>query len=325
VLLSLSEEVFGVGHYSGLNKMGTVLDKALLNKPKEKYWITYILQRIRKNKNFLGFISGPTGSGKSYSTLSICEALDPEFNIDRCVFGGIELMNLINSGKLKRGSCIAFEEVGVEMSNKNWQSVANKMLNYLMQTFRHKNFILIMNSPFMDFVDKSTRKLFHAEMETKGIDLTTNEVYLKPQLLQYNARLQKFYYKRLKVITAQGKVPVDIWKVAKPSKELLREYEKKKSEYTQKLNQKILNELERAEGKGKKTDLTEIQTEVLGMLKEGLTVDQIAKLRDRVPRVIRDNILGIKKKGYKLKAIYKDGILVRYEVISPNKEDSTEI
>jgi len=38
-----------------------VVDKRLLGKPKEKYWVTYIKQRIKKNKNFLGFISGQTG------------------------------------------------------------------------------------------------------------------------------------------------------------------------------------------------------------------------------------------------------------------------
>ena len=89
--------------------MPTVVSKEILGKPKEKYWITYIRQRIRKNKNFLGFISGPTGSSKSYSSLRICEELDPEFNVDRVVFGGLELMNLINSGTLKTGSAVVFE------------------------------------------------------------------------------------------------------------------------------------------------------------------------------------------------------------------------
>lgn len=39
-----------------------VVDPNLLkNKPKEKLWVRYIKQRITQNKNFLGFISGPTG------------------------------------------------------------------------------------------------------------------------------------------------------------------------------------------------------------------------------------------------------------------------
>ena len=223
--------------------MASVVDKKILGKPtQKKYWITYIKQRIKKNKNFLGFISGPTGSSKSYSSLRICEELDPEFNIDNCVFGGLELMKLINSGKLKSGSAIVFEEVGVEMSSKNWQSTTNKMINYLIQTFRHRNFILIFNSPFMDFVDAGTRKLFHAEFKTMGIDYNKKEAKLKPVFLQYNSRLKKFYNHRLQVITPEGKVPVDVWRVSKPSEPLRILYEEKKLAYTNRLNKKYGNQ-----------------------------------------------------------------------------------
>ena len=124
--------------------MAKVVDPKLLpNKPKEALWVRYIHQRIKQNKNFLGFISGPTGSGKSWSSISIAEQLDPTFTDERIVFSGIELMKLINSDKLKKGSVIVFEEAGIGMSNKNWQSTINKMLNFLIQTFRHRNFVLI--------------------------------------------------------------------------------------------------------------------------------------------------------------------------------------
>lgn len=302
--------------------MAYVIDKKLLKKPKEKHWISYIKQRIRKNKNFLGFISGQTGSGKSYSSLRICEELDSSFNISRCVFGGLELMNLINSDVLKRGSAICFEEVGVEMSNKNWASITNKMINYLLQTFRHKGFILIMNSPYMDFVDASTRKLFHAEMQSVAIDFKKNEVLLKPQLIQYNPRLKKFYYKRLKVIKAEGKMPIDIWRVRKPSEELRVAYEKKKMEYTTRLNKKIQEELEAVENKGRKwKELTEVQEDILGLIKKGLNVKQIASIRDRNESSIKHTMKFIKNKGYQFKPVYDKLThrkVVRYEVIEPD-------
>jgi len=211
-----------------------------------KYWVTYIKGRIKRHKNFLGFISGQTGSGKSYCSLRIGEECDPKFDISRVVFSGIELMTLINSGKLKRGSCIVFEEMGVEANNKNWNSTTNKMLNFLMQTFRYKGFIIIMNSPFMDFVDSSTRKLFHAEFSTVNINLDTKEVVLKPHLIQYNSRQQKFYYKRLKVVSNGMKMPIDYWNVGLPSKELLENYDEKKNAYSDKLNKKIMDELQKA-------------------------------------------------------------------------------
>ncbi len=224
----------------------------VVEKPNMKYWIRYIHQRIEKNKNFLGFVSGPTGSGKSWCSLRIGEDLDPNFDISRVVFSGLELMDLVNNGNLKSGDVIVFEEVGIEMSNKNWQSIINKMLNYLIQTFRHRNIILILNSPFMDFVDASTRKLFHAEFITNGIDFKAKTVKLDPKLIQYSSRTRKFYFKYLRLATKTGVVPVISWTVGKPTKELLEKYEIKKRAFTNDLNRTIYQELLKA--KAKKTE-----------------------------------------------------------------------
>jgi len=298
----------------------------VLPKNQEKYWITYIKRRIQKKKNFLGFLSGPTGSGKSYSSLRIGEELDPDFSIDRVVFSGKELMTLINTGNLKSGSCIVFEECGVEMSNRNWASIVNKMLNYLMQTFRHRRLILIFNSPYMDFLDSATRKLLHAEFVTIGIDYHKKEVKLKPQTIQYNSRLKKFYYKRLKVIKPEGKVPVSVWRVGMPSKELLVAYENKKRSYTDKLNKKIFDELEAFENKGKeKKQLTEIQQETVDMLKKGLSVKEIASRRGRAERVILESVKLARKKGYLIEKVFEDGKIKRYAVTEPNTADISDI
>jgi len=76
--------------------------------------IKYIKNRIKNNKNFLCTITGPTGSGKTWSALSIASLLDSEFNINRVIFRGRELMKLINEGDLKPGSVIIWDEAGVD-------------------------------------------------------------------------------------------------------------------------------------------------------------------------------------------------------------------
>ena len=232
-----------------------VVDKRFFGKPKEKYWITYIKQRIKKNKNFLGFISAQTGGGKSYACLSICEQIDPDFDINRCVFSGLELMKLVNSPDLKRGSAIMFDEMSIDMDNRNWNSTTNKMINYLMQTFRYRGFIMLMNSPFMDFIDSKTRKLFHADIGIQGIDYEKKEAVLQPRIIQYNGRNKKFYYKRLKVSTQEfGCKPIDSWRVGLPSKKLLEDYDSKKDKYSRLLNIKIEKELNLVENPEKKVD-----------------------------------------------------------------------
>ncbi len=302
--------------------MGIVVDKKLLNKPPEKHWISLIKQRIRQNKNFIALISGATGSGKSYASLRIGEELDPDFNIDRVVFNGRELMALINSGTLKKGSVIVFEEAGIEINSRNWQSTTNKMLNFLMQTFRHRNIVLIFNTPFLDFVDGATRKLFHAEISTMSIDRKKNEVRLKPRQLQYNPYKKKFYYHRLKVILERGAVPIDTWSVGLPSKELIKAYEDKKTEFTDELNKSIVEGLDAIHNKGKKktNPLTDVQQGVLDLLKQGMTPPQIAKERDRSETAIKSTILALKNKGYKIYPRYEPGSLkkvIDYTVIEP--------
>lgn len=211
-------------------------------------WPSYIKKRIGENKNFIAFIGGPTGSGKTYSGLKICEMLDEKFNEDRIVFSGLELMQLLNNGNLKSGSCILFEEAGVAMSNRNWYSSLNKMLNYLMQTFRHRNIVLIFTSPYMDFIDAGTRKLIHAELMTDGIDYDKKTCRLKPMLIQYNSRYNKYYYKYLKMITSEGLVKIKRWSVGLATPELINAYEVKKRQFTDRLNEDILKQLS-----GKKT------------------------------------------------------------------------
>ena len=266
------------------------------------YWVSYLKRRIDLNKNAILAITGPTGSGKSTASISIAEQVDPKFTTDQIVTSGKELMELINSDKLHRGSAIVFEEAGVEMSNKNWQSKMNKMLNYLMQTFRHRNFIMIINSPYLDFIDSSTRKLFHAEMATQGIDFKNKLTILKPQLIQYNGRMKKFYYKYLKVLTPKGVAPIKVWRVPQPSDKVMEEYEIKKKAYTDQLYLDITRDFIEDDAKKKaKTEMTDNQMNVLNSLEQCLHPNDIAKETNTTPRNIYAIMLVLKKKGYSLK------------------------
>ena len=291
----------------------------VLEKKEEKNWVTYIKKRIKQNKNFMAFIGGPTGSGKSFSCISLAEMLDTTFNIDRIVFTGKALMEQINSD-LPKGSVIVFEEAGIQMNNRNWQSKINKVLNFLAQTFRHKCLIILFNSPYIDFVDSATRRLFHAEFQTVSIDFKTQTTRLKPRLLQYNGRIGKMYYKRLIVLKkGKGSVKIDSLRLPKPSKDLLTLYEAKKTAFTTELNKTITNAFneEVVGGQSKKIkDLTSIQSEIVELLKGGKTIPEIATLKGRESSSVYRSIDLIKKKGIKITPIRSDdGVrVVAYEV-----------
>jgi biotin operon repressor len=273
---------------------------------REYSWLRYIRQRLRQNKNFMGVIVGPTGSGKTWTGISICEMGDPEFSIDRIVFSGSDLMKLINSGTIKRGSFILWDEAGVGLSARSWQSMANKLLNFLLQTFRHKNFVLLFTTPFEDFLDVATRKILHAELKTHGINFDKQTVKIKGKLYQYNPEMKKFYKKYLRVVTKDGIIPVVSWNVPKPSKKLIDEYEAKRSAFTHRLNKNIEAELRKLEPQepleGDITKpLTELQQKIWELIKGGITKQQdIADRLGKVRQQITLNIKFMRKKGYNI-------------------------
>lgn len=295
----------------------------------EPKWVVYIKQRIKNNKNFMCFIGGPTGSGKSTSSLRIAQLLDPNFSQDRIVFTPLEFMQLLNGGTLSKGSVIVFEEAGVTMNNRNWQSTVNKMMNFVAQTFRHRNYIVIFNSPHMDFVDSATRKLFHAKFETLSIDKKKKQVVLKPLLLQYNADMRKTYMKYLQ-FTSPGRTATKLerWRIDLPTPDLLEAYELKKTAFTDKLNNDLMRELENVQSKeqeklqGSTKPLTDNQQSVLELLDRGMSIKEIAKVRDVALASVYNMIQGMKKKGYVVKPIKNPGsnLVVSYSVTKePNR------
>jgi len=274
-------------------------------------WIKYIRQRIKDNKNFLGMFVGPTGSGKSLSAASVLQMLNKDFNVDMIVFSGKDLMRLINYGNYSKDkdTVIGFEwdEAGVSLGNRQWQSITNKVINFLLQTFRHKNFVLLFTAPYMDFIDSSTRKLFHATFETTGINKQKQTVTVKPKQIQYNADKKKFYYHYLRVvIPGVGSVKKKRWKIPRPSKELEKEYETKKIDFTSKLNKEIEGTLESLGSDGRvRRKLTDRQRDIeecwkLGIKNQTKIAEHINKKRNIIiyqPQISEDE-RSMRNKGY---------------------------
>jgi len=112
--------------------------------------------RISSNKNVLLSITGSTGSGKTYSCLNAGESwyaykFNEDFPIDNVCFGLSILVKRINdlhkSGKLRKGDLFILEEAGANFGNLDFQNKLSKMFNYILQSFRSMNLIVIMNLP----------------------------------------------------------------------------------------------------------------------------------------------------------------------------------
>lgn len=296
--------------------------------PQRNSWARWMIGRtMRKNQNNLIAMVGKTGSGKTLSAISICEIMSKmdgvPFTIDNIVFSLLELMELINSGKLKRGSKIIFDEPQVSISARDFQSEANKVFNYLLSTFRHRNLTLFFCTPFESLLDKNTRKLFHARFETMSINRNTQTCRIKPRYIEYSDFKAEPYRKQLIVCFKDNdgnnkSQKLFYWDVPRPSKELEEAYEKKKLEFTNRLNQNISERLKKFDDSGK--SMTAEQTQ------EPTKRKPLTPTQERVMKVIANHkykeaseILGVSgasihknkvlalKKGYTLEEFKDNG------------------
>lgn len=275
----------------------------MLIKTKSPLFFNYIKWRTAKQKNFLCTCIGQTGSGKSYTNLKAMEILNPhkkpEDIIKNTCFSGLEFLERLNSGELKRGDCLTWDEVGIGLSSKDWQSMSNKLINFILQTFRHLGLVVFFNTPSFSFIDASSRRLFHSIWETVGINYVNERCEVKPLLLQVDSRTGKVYFKYLRVNDDKhGQIPVKRLYLSLPSKELRVLYEAKKKKFTTKLSESILEELQELEAKkGKSKPLTERQQEVLDLISSGLTTKQVASKLGVSREAIQGTIGFIRKKG----------------------------
>jgi len=292
-------------------------------KAKMNSWARWMVGRsIKKNQNNLISIVGKTGSGKTFSAISICEIMSKmdgvPFTIEHVVFSLRELMDLINSGKLKRGSKIVFDEPQVSISAREFQSEANKIFNYLLSTFRHRNLTLFFCTPYETLLDKNTRRLFHARFETMSINVNNNTCRIKPRYIEYSDFKTEPYRKQLVVMfkdeynkTKYHKL--FYWDVPKPNKDLIEQYEKKKLDFTNNLNKNISERLKKFDESG--NSLTSKQVEditirkpltptqervmkVLANIKESNKFERASEiLKISLSAIHKNKILSIKK-GY---------------------------
>lgn len=210
-----------------------------------KYLPNYIKSRVEKNQNFVVLFVGQTGTGKSYGAMSLAEEIDPGFNVDRVVFSAQEFIDVLNKDKsMVKGSVIMWDEAGVGMPAREWYSLSNKVISYVVQTFRVKGYILIMTTPSLRYIDSQIRSLFHGICEMidpsvygdvfgwgKYMHLVHDPKEGKT-MMQYPIIMDE--HKR--VMKLKGRTPKhgNIL-FGKPSEEMIADYEPKKKEFTDNL------------------------------------------------------------------------------------------
>ena len=255
--------------------------------------ISYIKRQVtRLNSNHMELFSGISGSGKTWCAISDAYRIDPEFDVSRqLVFDPESLMKLINSEwfKKKKWKIVIYDEPQITMNSRTWQSKGNKMMNYLVSTFRHQNIVLYFCCPYRDFLDSASMKMIHMITEMVSINRKTKKVKTKPRIQQYNSKNKKTYehcvFPYVKTEHGRRITKLIYDNISKPPQYMIDIYEKMKTDFTSKLNLDIQKGFENKdkeatspdepsefEGKGR---LTMKQLDVLNLWKEGIFDNKI--------------------------------------------------
>jgi len=132
----------------------------------EKLLDRYAYQVVVQGKNLIFAFLGDVGSGKSWGAVNFARLFDPWFDIDRkVVYEPDEFFDALDSVR-HRGEVIVWDEAGVGMNAREWNSIFNKVVSKTLQIFREATpgrIILIFATPRKAFMDKTARIMLNAE------------------------------------------------------------------------------------------------------------------------------------------------------------------
>lgn len=284
------------------------------------YNLDPLLNRVKHrvttlNKNWLAIFTGATGSGKSWSALSIAEQLDPEFTTDNIVFSATQFIEFLkNSEKIKAGSVVMWDESGVGLGSRDAMTKINRLIGSYLQSFRSRNTILIFTLPTLSMLDRQARQLAHAILETKSIDRETKECIVKWFDVQTNALSGKSYLKHPRIFD-NGIIAIKKVRIKAPSVILRNRYEQKKADFLDSL----INDIDRKMN----------PKEIMKKAKEDLN-EYINSLALRVRNETSDKYLNTRKnydwKSIKFDLTISDTIAIevakRANKLKKNREES---
>lgn len=281
---------------------------------KRQYWLSdYALERVMANQNYVLIVTGTTGSGKSYGAMTLALDIDPYFNVDRIVFSPEDFVRIVKTA-LPPGSVIIWDEVGVGLSSREWFTIQNKMIGFILETFRRDNLILIMTTPNMSFIDKKVRSLLHGYAETIDPTFASGKfgkvkyfhivVNLREGRIMYTYPRVKQPSGKIDILT--GKSPMDgNMKFNAPPLWLTKEYEKKKMTFTEELKDKALDAMTMADisSKGKLT-----LQDIIGLIEQNPRKFGLAELGDTSMTDMVDNALVMLTLEYPMIKVVKSDI-----------------
>jgi hypothetical protein len=184
---------------------------------------------LQNNRNWLCVICGPTGTGKSWTSLKLAQMLDPEFSLQRVVFSTEAFMDVFHL--CHAGQVIIFEE-SEELNARRAMKESNVQMSNILSMLRFTQISVIFNLPSISMIDINARRLMHSYLYTVEFDRTRAPPWQrnKSGVFWYNVRNTRLPSKnsddQLKYVNpiVKGVKVRKVWFEA-PTPTLLAEYE----------------------------------------------------------------------------------------------------
>lgn len=213
-----------------LNEEGKILNKIIYDRC------------IRNNKNFLMGTFGPTGSGKSYLNLRIAELwyekyFKESFPVENVAFEPSQLTKQIKErkakGTLRRAEVFILDDCGAggDLGSLDFQKKAAKHMNYILQSFRSWNLVVLFNLPYFHMLNKQIRTLLHMRVLPFEVDRSRGKCYCRMNWLEYRQDKSEPLTPRIHVMVDGIWTPIDEHEFSKPSDNLIEAYEKRKDDF----------------------------------------------------------------------------------------------
>ena len=245
-----------------------------LNKKVKSPFTSIILDRIKKGKNAIIIVTGETGSGKSYGSIELSHKLDKSFNATRIAFSAYSFMQTVNRG-LKKGKAMVIDEAGVVINARSFATQINKLISFVNQTYRKKQYITFFCVPDLSFIDVHIRKLAHFVLEAQGYNQSTMLSKFKVLRISTSQRTGKIYYPHPIITMGEQQYKLNFIYVKYPPAKIVKEYEKNKDEFIAELNKSVLKKLLFANKK--EETITPSEKEIMKLRQNKYSVKEIAE------------------------------------------------
>lgn len=257
-------------------------------------WFWYFVDLAKNafqfnNSSFQAAI-GKRRSGKSVWCLGAACAVDPDFSEEQITFGLEELKGQLNE---KQNCSIIWEEAGASAYSRDFMNERNKLIIKTLQVYGYRRIALFGNFQHLKFLDGDVRLQLDCffKMKAQNSFSPTNEPITQTWAIPYavvtdwiqDPIIAPFKVEREGVFQAIGQIPVpqmwEFFEICGVSKNLYRNYLKKKDEYFQEIGEPETEDKEEIFSKRELKTLTRVNQAYLNLASRLITEEKVTKTK----------------------------------------------